>query len=81
MPSGNAGWEFGEVANGQRGCTAVQQKLGGTSIGAFNDRCFVLSGWVEFHYDMDMDFQYPPQNKYDKRIFLLVEFCNSLYFQ
>jgi len=32
------GWEFGEVANGQRGCTAVQQKLGGTSIGAFNDR-------------------------------------------
>eukprot|EP00930_Biecheleria_cincta_P056506 TRINITY_DN42611_c0_g1_i1.p1 TRINITY_DN42611_c0_g1~~TRINITY_DN42611_c0_g1_i1.p1 ORF type:complete len:1074 (-),score=162.21 TRINITY_DN42611_c0_g1_i1:240-3422(-) len=32
------GWEFGEVAHEQRGLVAVQQQLGGTSIGAFNDR-------------------------------------------
>lgn len=32
------GWEFGEVANGQRGQVAVQQQLAGTGIGAFNDR-------------------------------------------
>jgi len=32
------GWEFGEIANGQRGPVAVQQRLAGTGIGAFNDR-------------------------------------------
>lgn len=32
------GWEFGEVANGQRGQVAVQQQLAGSKIGAFNDR-------------------------------------------
>eukprot|EP00931_Biecheleriopsis_adriatica_P016555 TRINITY_DN12162_c0_g1_i1.p1 TRINITY_DN12162_c0_g1~~TRINITY_DN12162_c0_g1_i1.p1 ORF type:complete len:606 (+),score=112.92 TRINITY_DN12162_c0_g1_i1:164-1981(+) len=32
------GWEFGEVAGGQRGAVAVQQGLAGTGIGAFNDR-------------------------------------------
>jgi hypothetical protein len=35
------GWEFGEVANGQRGQVAVQQQLAGSKIGAFNDRCSV----------------------------------------
>ena len=32
------GWNFGEVANNARGVNAVQQNIGGTGIGAFNDR-------------------------------------------
>jgi pullulanase-type alpha-1,6-glucosidase len=32
------GWNFGEVANGARGVNAIQANLGGTGIGAFNDR-------------------------------------------
>lgn len=32
------GWEFGEVANNARGVTAIQPNIGGTGIGAFNDR-------------------------------------------
>lgn len=32
------GWEFGEIARGQRGPVAVQQQLAGTGIGSFNDR-------------------------------------------
>jgi len=32
------GWEFGEISRGQRGKTACQRYLGGTGIGAFNDR-------------------------------------------
>mmetsp|Transcript_37568 Transcript_37568/g.116746 ORF Transcript_37568/g.116746 Transcript_37568/m.116746 type:complete len:561 (+) Transcript_37568:1089-2771(+) len=32
------GWEFGEVAGGQRGTVSVQRELGGSGIGAFNDR-------------------------------------------
>ena len=38
-PAPLSGWEFGEVANGQRGQVAVQQQLAGSKIGAFNDRC------------------------------------------
>lgn len=32
------GWDFGEVANGQRGENATQANLSGTGIGTFNDR-------------------------------------------
>jgi len=32
------GWDFGEVAGNARGVNAVQQNIGGTGIGAFNDR-------------------------------------------
>lgn len=32
------GWNFGEVANNARGVNATQLNLGGTGIGAFNDR-------------------------------------------
>ena len=32
------GWDFGEVANNQRGTNATQLNIGGTGIGAFNDR-------------------------------------------
>jgi len=32
------GWNFGEVAGNARGVNAVQQNIGGTGIGAFNDR-------------------------------------------
>ncbi len=32
------GWNFGEVANNSRGANAVQQNIGGTGIGVFNDR-------------------------------------------
>ncbi len=32
------GWNFGEVANNARGINAVQQNIGGTGIGVFNDR-------------------------------------------
>lgn len=32
------GWDFGEVAGGQRGQNAVQAVMGGTGIGTFNDR-------------------------------------------
>ena len=32
------GWDFGEVANNQRGINATQLNIGGTGIGAFNDR-------------------------------------------
>jgi pullulanase-type alpha-1,6-glucosidase len=32
------GWDFGEVANNQRGVNATQANLAGTGIGTFNDR-------------------------------------------
>ncbi len=32
------GWDFGEMANGARGRNATQANIGGTGIGAFNDR-------------------------------------------
>jgi pullulanase-type alpha-1,6-glucosidase len=32
------GWNFGEVANNARGINATQLNIGGTGIGAFNDR-------------------------------------------
>ncbi len=32
------GWNFGEVANNARGVNATQLNIGGTGIGAFNDR-------------------------------------------
>ncbi len=32
------GWDFGEVAGNARGVNATQQNIGGTGIGAFNDR-------------------------------------------
>jgi len=32
------GWNFGEVANNARGMNAVQQNMGGTGIGVFNDQ-------------------------------------------
>ncbi len=32
------GWNFGEVANNARGVNATQQNIGGSGIGAFNDR-------------------------------------------
>lgn len=32
------GWNFGEVADNQRGVNAVQLNMGGTGIGTFNDR-------------------------------------------
>mmetsp|Transcript_71323 Transcript_71323/g.202302 ORF Transcript_71323/g.202302 Transcript_71323/m.202302 type:complete len:464 (-) Transcript_71323:68-1459(-) len=32
------GWEFGEVAGGQRGPMATQHELAGTGVGSFNDR-------------------------------------------
>jgi pullulanase-type alpha-1,6-glucosidase len=32
------GWNFGEVAGNARGVNAVQQNIGGTGIGVFNDR-------------------------------------------
>lgn len=32
------GWNFGEVANGQRGINATQLNIGGLGIGTFNDR-------------------------------------------
>jgi pullulanase-type alpha-1,6-glucosidase len=32
------GWNFGEVANNARGANATQLNIGGTGIGAFNDR-------------------------------------------
>lgn len=32
------GWNFGEVANNARGVNAIQQNIGGTGIGVFNDR-------------------------------------------
>ncbi len=32
------GWDFGEVAGGSRGRNATQANIGGTGIGAFNDR-------------------------------------------
>jgi len=32
------GWEFGEISHGRRGKTGCQRYLGGTGIGAFNDR-------------------------------------------
>ena len=32
------GWDFGEVAMGARGVNATQWNIGGTGIGAFNDR-------------------------------------------
>ncbi|CAK9032481.1 Pullulanase 1 [Durusdinium trenchii] len=31
------GWEFGEIAQGARGVTAVQRSLAGTGVGSFND--------------------------------------------
>jgi pullulanase/glycogen debranching enzyme len=34
-------WDFGEVALNQRGRNASQHNLGGSRIGAFNDRCVV----------------------------------------
>ena len=47
-----SGWEFGEVANGQRGQVAVQQQLAKTQIGAFNDRSWAARrcqlGWTGF---------------------------------
>lgn len=32
------GWDFGEVANNARGINAAQRNIGGSGIGAFNDR-------------------------------------------
>ena len=32
------GWDFGEVADNQRGVNATQLNIGGTGLGAFNDR-------------------------------------------
>jgi len=32
------GWNFGEVANGQRGVNATQRNMAGTGIGTFSDR-------------------------------------------
>ncbi len=32
------GWDFGEMAGGARGVNAAQRRIGGTGIGAFNDR-------------------------------------------
>jgi pullulanase-type alpha-1,6-glucosidase len=32
------GWDFGEVANNARGLNAAQRNIGGSGIGAFNDR-------------------------------------------
>jgi pullulanase len=37
-------WDFGEVALNQRGRNASQHNLGGSRMGAFNDRCADLLG-------------------------------------
>lgn len=42
-------WDFGEVAMNQRGRNASQQNLGGSRIGAFNDRCDAACCLLSMH--------------------------------
>jgi hypothetical protein len=35
-------WDFGEMVNNARGRNAAQLNMGGTKVGAFNDRYIVL---------------------------------------
>jgi pullulanase-type alpha-1,6-glucosidase len=51
------GWNFGEVANNARGVNAVQQNMGGTGIGIFNDRLRdAVRGGSAFSYIFEQGF-------------------------
>ncbi len=51
------GWNFGEVANNSRGVNAVQQNIGGTGIGVFNDRLRdAVRGGSPFDYVFEQGF-------------------------
>ena len=65
------GWNFGEVAYNARGLNAVQQNIGGTGIGAFNDRLRdAVRGGSHFDYVFEQGFAtgllYQP-NSYERR--------------
>jgi pullulanase/glycogen debranching enzyme len=50
-------WDFGEVALNQRGRNASQHNLGGSRIGAFNDRCVQVYGSRAVEYVSHLDFE------------------------